>query len=73
MQSIDRTYQIRPDDHLLWEAEYPEPSTPQGAVKHVARIGHHVVALKYSKTKKIFNLSFFVIIYCILSQGERGQ
>ena len=42
-------YQIGPDNHLLRETEYSQPSSLQGSVKYVSRIRHHLISLKYSK------------------------
>jgi hypothetical protein len=43
------THQIRPDDHLLREAEDAQSSPLQRSVEDVARVRNHVLALENPK------------------------
>ena len=45
---IGSTHQVRPDDHLLGEAEDAQAAALQRPVEYVAGVGHHRLALEYS-------------------------
>ena len=53
------TYQIRPDDHLLGEAEDAKAASLERAVEHVARVRHHLVSLEYPAKRFISEFQAF--------------
>ena len=52
---VSISYQVRPNNHFLREAENTQPSSFQCAIKNISRICHHVFSLKYPKSWKLNN------------------
>ena len=44
--TVAAVHEVRPDDHLLREAEDAEPPAAQGRIVHVARVRHQLRLLE---------------------------
>ena len=62
------TYQIRPNNHLLREAEDAEPAALKATVEHIARVSDHLVALENPEK----NIHFKFILWNVLQDVSRG-